>query len=61
MKKTRDLRELFRLMGDYVAAPKEKNWISSSLQAFGGHTPQQLVTEGRIRDLVVEFNRLRES
>lgn len=60
MKKTRDLRELLALMDEYVAAPKEKSWLSSSLEAFGGRTPQQLVTEGRIRDLVVEFNRLRE-
>lgn len=60
MKKTRDLRELLALMDDYVAAPKEKSWLSTPLEAFGGHTPQQLVTEGRIRDLVVEFNMLHE-
>jgi hypothetical protein len=47
-------------MDDYVVAPTEKEWLSSSLEAFAGRSPRQLITEGRIRDLVVEFNRLRE-
>ncbi len=58
-KKTRDLRELLSRMDDYVVAPKEKEWLSSPLEAFAGHTPQELISEGRIRDLVVEFDRLR--
>ena len=59
-KKTRDLRELLSRMDDYVAAPKEKEWLSSPLEAFTGRTPQELIGNGRIRDLVVEFDRLRE-
>src|SRR5580704_5211817 len=59
-KKTRDLRELLSRMEDYVVAPKEKEWLSSPLEAFTGRTPQELITNGRIRDLVVEFDRLRE-
>jgi transcriptional regulator with XRE-family HTH domain len=59
-KKTGDLRDLLSRMDDYVVAPKEKEWLSSSLEAFGGRTPQQLITEGRIRDIVIEFDRLRE-
>jgi hypothetical protein len=47
-------------MEDYVVAPKEKEWLSSPLEAFTGRTPQELITNGRIRDLVVEFDRLRE-
>jgi hypothetical protein len=47
-------------MDDYVVAPEEKQWLSSPLEAFAGKTPQQLIAEGRIRDLVVEFDRLRE-
>jgi len=27
---------------------------------MGGRTPQQLIVEGRIRDIVIEFDRLRE-
>jgi transcriptional regulator with XRE-family HTH domain len=56
-KKTRDLRELLSRMDDYVVAPEEKTWLSSPLEAFAGRTPRQLIAEGRIRDLVVEFDR----
>jgi transcriptional regulator with XRE-family HTH domain len=59
-KRTRDLRELLSRMDDYVVAPKEKEWLSSPVEAFAGRTPQELISEGRIRDLVVEFDRLRE-
>lgn len=59
-KKTRDLRELLSRMDDYVLAPEEKEWLSSPLEAFTGRTPQELIANGRIRDLVVEFDRLRE-
>lgn len=59
-KRTRDLRELLSRMDDYVVAPKEKEWLSSPLEAFAGRTPKELISEGRIRDLVVEFDRLRE-
>jgi transcriptional regulator with XRE-family HTH domain len=60
LKKTRDLRQLLAQMDDYVAAPQERTWLASSLGAFQGRTPKELITEGRIRDLVVEFERLRE-
>jgi DNA-binding transcriptional regulator YiaG len=59
-KKTRDFAELLALMDDYVVAPKEEEWLSSPLPAFGGQTPRGLLTKGRIRDLIVEFERLRE-
>jgi hypothetical protein len=35
-------------------------WLTSPPEAFAGRTPQQLIADGRIRDLVVEFERLRE-
>jgi hypothetical protein len=59
-KKTRDFRELLSRMDDYVVAPKEKEWLSSPLEAFAGCTPREMIAAGRIRDLVVEFDRLRE-
>jgi transcriptional regulator with XRE-family HTH domain len=59
-KKTRDLRELLSRMDDYVVAPEEKHWLSTPLEAFAGRTPQELIADGRIRDLVIEFDRLRE-
>jgi DNA-binding XRE family transcriptional regulator len=59
-KKTGDLRDLLSRMDDYVIAPQEEEWLSSYLEAFGGRTPQQLIIKGRIRDIVIEFDRLRE-
>ncbi len=59
--KTRDLRELLSCLDHYVVAPKEKAWLSAPLEAFGGRSLQELITEGRIRELVVEFDRLREA
>lgn len=54
-------RELLSRMDDYVVALNQKEWLSSPLEAFGGRSPQELITEGRIRELVVEFDRLREA
>jgi transcriptional regulator with XRE-family HTH domain len=59
-KKTRDLRDLLSRMDDYVVAPEEKHWLSTPLEAFAGRTPQELIADGRIRDLVIEFDRLRD-
>ncbi len=59
--KTRDLHELLSRLDDYVVALSQKEWLSSPLEAFGGRTPRELITEGRIRKLVVEFDRLREA
>jgi transcriptional regulator with XRE-family HTH domain len=59
-KKTRDLRELLSRMDDYVLAPEENHWLSTPLEAFAGRTPQELIADGRIRDLVIEFDRLRD-
>jgi len=59
-KRTRDLRELLSRMDDYVVAPTEKEWLSTPLEAFARRSPRQLITEGRIRDLVIEFDRMRE-
>ena len=59
-KKTGDLRDLLSRIDDYVIAPQEREWLASPLEAFDGRTPQQLITEGRMRDIVIEFDRLRE-
>jgi transcriptional regulator with XRE-family HTH domain len=59
-KRTRDLRELLSWMDDYVVAPTEKEWLSTPLEAFARRSPRQLITEGRIRDLVIEFDRMSE-
>ena len=57
-KRTRDLRELLSRMDDYVVTPTEREWLSSPLEAFAGRSPRQLITAGRIRDLVIEFDRM---
>jgi transcriptional regulator with XRE-family HTH domain len=59
-KRTKDLRELLSRMDNYIVAPTEKEWLSSPLEAFAGRSPRQLITEGRIRDLVIDFDRMRE-
>jgi transcriptional regulator with XRE-family HTH domain len=59
-KRTKDLRELLSRMDSYIIAPTEKGWLSSPLEAFAGRSPRQLITESRIRDLVIEFDRMRE-
>lgn len=59
-RKLRDLIELMTLMDEYVSAPREQEWLSTPLPAFHGETPRELIVSGRVRDLVVEFLRMRE-
>jgi DNA-binding transcriptional regulator YiaG len=59
-RKTRDLWELLELMDDYVVAREEKAWLSTPNSAFRNKRPIELIIEGKIRDLIVEFQRLRE-
>lgn len=59
-RKTRDLWELLELMGDYVVAREEKSWLNTPSSAFRKKRPSDLIIEGKIRDLIVEFQRLRE-
>jgi transcriptional regulator with XRE-family HTH domain len=59
-RKMRDLTELTALMDEYVSAPKEREWLSSPLSALRNKTPRELIAGGRVRDLIVEFLRLRE-
>ena len=59
-RKTRDLWELLELMDDYVVAREEEDWLSTPNSAFKNKRPLDLIIEGKIRDLIVEFQRLRE-
>jgi hypothetical protein len=48
-------------MDDYFVTPKKKEWLSSPLEAFAGRDPTGTDQRGPYpRDLVVEFDRLRE-
>jgi DNA-binding XRE family transcriptional regulator len=60
VRKTRDLRELLELMDDYVVASEEKGWLETPLAAIRNRKPIDLVREGKLRDLIVEFHRMRE-
>jgi DNA-binding transcriptional regulator YiaG len=59
-RKTRDLRELLELMDDYVVASEEKSWLETPLLALRNRKPIDLIREGKLRDLIVEFHRMRE-
>jgi hypothetical protein len=50
-KKTIDPRDLLSRMDDYVLSLKEKEWLSSRLEAFGGRSPRDLIREGRFAQL----------
>jgi DNA-binding XRE family transcriptional regulator len=60
VRKTRDLRELLELMDDYVSSPEERDWLNAPLAAFQNQRPIDLIAEGKLRDLIIEFQRLRE-
>ena len=60
LRKTRDLRELLEFMEDYVVASEEAAWLTTPLPVLRGQTPKEAIALGRIRDLAVEFERLRE-
>ena len=59
-RKTRDLREFAALMHDYVVPGKEAEWLRTPSPAFKGRRPVELLTEGKVRDLIVEFRRLQD-
>lgn len=59
-RRTRDLWELLGLMDDYVVAREEANWLKTPNSAFRNKKPIELIVEGKLRDLIVEFQRLRE-
>lgn len=59
-RKTRDLRELLEVMDDYVVAREEKSWLITPNRAFKNKRPIDLIVAGKLRDLIVEFERLRE-
>jgi len=59
-KRIRDVHQLLSRMDEYVVASQENQWLSSRLEIFGGRSPRELIVDGRIRDLLAEFDRLRD-
>jgi hypothetical protein len=60
LKSALELIELLELMDEFVVAAEETKWPNTPLPAVQGRTPRQVIAEGRMRDLIVEFLRLRE-
>jgi transcriptional regulator with XRE-family HTH domain len=59
-KKTQDLKELLRLMDEFVIAPQEREWLQTPLPSIRNQTPVQVITGGKMRNIIVEFLRLGE-
>jgi transcriptional regulator with XRE-family HTH domain len=59
-KKTEDLEELLQLMDEYIITPKEQEWLRTPAAALQNRTPIQVIVAGKMRDLIVEFMRLKE-
>jgi uncharacterized protein (DUF2384 family) len=47
-------------MDDYVVAREERNWLNTPNPTFKNRKPSDLIVEGKLHDLIVEFQRLRE-
>ena len=46
--------------GMRVIAPKEREWLDTPLPAVQNRRPADVIAGGKLRDLIVEFQRLRE-
>jgi len=54
----RDLRELNDLASKYVGVQQISSWMDNPNEAFQKHTPREMIRQGKIRDLILEFQRL---
>ncbi len=57
-RQVRDLRELDGLLTRYVSKNQLGDWMNSASDAFHGHTPRELILDGKARDIIIEFRRL---
>ncbi len=57
-KRASDLVELIDILNDYIPREQQLEWLRSASDAFGGRTPSEILTAGRVRDIIVEFRRL---
>jgi len=55
----RDLKELHGLLSRYIGSGQVASWMDSPNDAFGKRTPRELIREGKTRDLILEFGRLK--
>jgi transcriptional regulator with XRE-family HTH domain len=57
-RRLRDLIELRDVLAKYIASGDLAAWIDSPNDAFHGHSPRELIREGKTRDLILEFRRM---
>jgi Protein of unknown function (DUF2384) len=53
-----DFKELQNLVLKYLPTDQISAWMDSPNDAFGKRTPRQLIREGKVRDLILEFRRV---
>jgi len=54
----RDLQELSGILKESVKGSDIAAWLRSGNDAFGGQCPINVLKEGKVRDIIVEFRRL---
>jgi transcriptional regulator with XRE-family HTH domain len=57
-KRAADVAEFVDLLNDYIRPEQQREWLRTSNSVFGGPAPLELLIEGRVRDIIVEFRRL---
>jgi transcriptional regulator with XRE-family HTH domain len=57
-RQVRDLRELDGLLTRYIHKNQLSDWMTTSSDAFHGHSPRELILDGKARDIIIEFRRL---
>ncbi len=57
-RRLRDLKELYELASKYIGAHQVATWMDSPNDAFQKRTPREMIREGKMRDLILEFHRL---
>ncbi len=58
VRKLRDLQELRELVQGYIEKGVISKWMDAPSEAFHGLTPRELIRQGKVRDLVLEFRRM---
>ena len=54
-----DLEELWTILKESIKGMDTLAWLRSESQAFAGVRPIELLKEGKARDIIVEFRRLK--
>lgn len=58
VRKLRDLQELRELVQGYIEKGVISKWMDAPNETFHGLTPRELIRQGKVRDLILEFRRM---